>query len=223
MPALLCSPTTHPSNLLLKFYCVVSLNNPHSKCISPEFITRRHLPPDPAYHFAAVYGGEKIKSIWEGTLWPFEKKAPLYGFPGCIINLGPPPSSSRAEHQCVWQLAFVKGWTVVLTSNIHCPWDRGILFLYSVNEWLRQWTILLFSLLRCDQMVCLRQHEWSAGRKKTDYILATALGEIRRFEVTRFKQNTITAWEHCVIAELFCCCFFLRCSCSFCTLTEPET
>lgn len=54
MPALLC--------LLLKFYCAVSFHNPHSKCISPEFISHRHLPADPAYRFAAVYGEKKIKS-----------------------------------------------------------------------------------------------------------------------------------------------------------------
>lgn len=74
MPALLFfSP-----DLLLKFYCTVSLHNPHSKCISPEFITRCHLPPDPAYHFAAVYGEKKTKSNRKDTLWPFETDTSLW-------------------------------------------------------------------------------------------------------------------------------------------------
>lgn len=120
MPALLC----FPPYLLLKFYCAVSLHNPHSKCISPEFITCCHLPPDAAYHFAAVYGGKRQNQIGK-VRYDHLKKTLLCGFPECIINLGPPPSSSCVEYQCVWRLAFVNGWTVVLILKIHCPWDRG--------------------------------------------------------------------------------------------------
>lgn len=69
MPALLC----FSADLLLKFYCAVSFHNAHLKCISPEFITRRHLPLDPAYHFAAIYVGKKTKSNWKDH-WPFEKE-----------------------------------------------------------------------------------------------------------------------------------------------------
>lgn len=190
MPALLCfSP-----DLLLKFYCAVSLHNPHSKCISPEFITRRHLPPDPAYHFAAVYGGEKKRQIQIGKVrYDHLKKTLLYGFPECIINLGPPPSSSRVEYQCV---------TISVCEWVNCCGHiRNPLW-----EFFAVWTHDCIS--GPPRFSCYAVIGWfvyasikgQLGRKRQTGISATALSVIQSFwDLTLLALNA-TQPQRCLIA-----------------------